>query len=161
MQLMEDAKAAEAEKNEQQLQEARNTQMLGHIRTLIREGNEFMAAWQREYEQIAKLLQVYQVTEAGLLGHLFCHINKLVCDIEERQRQEAALKEKFIRFGRWRADAYTCGCSGFMDYIETCHGITCVYGAPVSSETNDAERRALRTDAVLPYTVILKMVLQK
>ncbi len=29
MQLMEDAKAAEAEKNEQQLQEARNTQHVG------------------------------------------------------------------------------------------------------------------------------------
>lgn len=101
-------------KNEQQLQEARNTQMLGHIRTLIREGNEFMAAWQREYEQIAKLLQVYQVTEAGLLKeHLFARYRKLVCDIEERQRQEAALKEKNSSVGRWRADAYTCGCSGF------------------------------------------------
>ena len=83
MQLMEDAKAAEAEKNEQQLQEARNTQMLGHIRTLIREGNEFMAAWQREYEQIAK-------TASGLSGDrsrftqgaFVCTHRKLVCDIE-------------------------------------------------------------------------------
>ena len=142
MQLMEDAKAAEAEKNEQQLQEARNTQMLGHIRTLIREGNEFMAAWQREYEQIAKLLQVYQVTEAGLLKeHLFARYRKLVCDIEERQRQEAALKEKIHQLEDGGLMRIPADVQDFMDYIRTCHGITCVYGAQYLQETNDAEGR--------------------
>ena len=86
MQLMEDAKAAEAEKNEQQLQEARNTQMLGHIRTLIREGNEFMAAWQREYEQIAKLLQVYQVTEAVYSRSICLHAIVSLCVILKNVR---------------------------------------------------------------------------
>lgn len=158
MQLMEDAKAAEAEKNEQQLQEARNTQMLGHIRTLIREGNEFMAAWQREYEQIAKLLQVYQVTEAGLLKeHLFARYRKLVCDIEERQRQEAALKEKIHQLEDGGLMRIPADVQDFMDYIRTCHGITCVYGAQYLQETNDAERRALLARMpFLPYTVILK-----
>lgn len=158
MQLMEDAKAAEAEKNEQQLQEARNTQMLGHIRTLIREGNEFMAAWQREYEQIAKLLQVYQVTEAGLLKeHLFARYRKLVCDIEERQRQEAALKEKIHQLEDGGMMRIPADVQDFMDYIRTCHGITCVYGAQYLQETNDAERRALLVRMpFLPYTVILK-----
>ena len=45
----------------------------------------------------------------------------------------------------------------FMDYIRTCHGLTCVYGAQYLQETNDAERRALLARMpFLPYTVILK-----
>ena len=157
-QLMEDVKSAETERNEQQLQEARNTQMLGHIRTLIREGNEFMAAWQQEYEQIAKLLKVYQAAEAGQLKkHLFACYRKLVCDIEERQKQEAALKEKIHQLEDGGPMRMPADVQGFMDYIRTCHGITCVYGAQFLQETDDAERRELLARMpFLPYTVILK-----
>lgn len=156
--LREDEKAAENERNEQQLREAKNMQELGHIRELIRVGNEFMEAWQQQYEQIAKLLHIYQVPEAGLLKeHLFSCYRKLVCDIEDRQKQEAVLKEKIHHLEDGAPMRIPADVQDFMDYIRTCHGVTCVYGAQYLQDTEDTERRTLLARMpFLPYAVILK-----
>ena len=120
--------------------------MLGHNQDIesVRAMNLLAALAAGIIEQIAKLLQVYQVTEAGLLKeHLFARYRKLVCDIEERQRQEDCTERKNSSVGRWRLMRIPADVQDFMDYIRTCHGITCVYGAQYLQETNDAERRAL------------------
>ena len=44
-----------------------------------------------------------------------------------------------------------------MDYIRTCHGVTCVYGAQYLQEAEETERCGLlERIPFLPYAVILK-----
>ena len=157
-QLHESEKAAEAEKNEQQIQASQIEQSLVSTREQIREDSEFMEAWQRQYEQIEKLLQVYHVKEAGLLkDNLFACYRKLICDMEDRQRQAEVLKEKIRQMEDGSPLTVPEDVQGFMDYVRTCHGVTCVYGAQYLQDTDETERRGLlERMPFLPYAVILK-----
>ncbi len=158
LQLKEDEKAAEAEKNEQQIRGSQIEQEIVRIREQIRDGSEFMAAWQHQYEQISRLLQVYRAEEAAQLKEvLFDCYRKLICDIEDRQRQESVLREKIRQLEDGSPLNVPEDVRNFMDYIRTCHGVTCVYGAQYLQETEEAERRILlERIPFLPYAVILK-----
>lgn len=58
-------------------------------------------------------------------------IVSLCVDIEERHRQEAALKEKIHQLEDGGLMRIPADVQDFMDYIRTCHGITCVYGVSI------------------------------
>ena len=54
-----------------------------------------MEAWQQQYDRMTGLLKVYRAEGAVQLKEaLFDCYRKLICDIEDRQRKEKALREK-------------------------------------------------------------------
>lgn len=158
LQLKEEEKAAVSEKNEQQIRISQIEQEIVRAREQIRDSSEFMEAWQQQYDQMTGLLKVYRAESVPRLKEvLFDCYRKLICDIEDRQRKETALREKVRQLEEGSLLNVPEDVRNFMDYIRTCHGVTCVYGAQYLQEAEETERcRLLERIPFLPYAVILK-----
>ena len=117
-----------------------------------------MEAWQQQYDRMTGLLKVYRAEGAVQLKEaLFDCYRKLICDIEDRQRKEKALREKIRQLEEGGLLNVPEDVQNFMDYIRTCHGVTCVYGAQYLQEAEETERCGLlERIPFLPYAVILK-----
>ena len=156
--LKEEEKTAEEEKNAQQIRASQIEQEAVRVREQIRDGSEFMEAWQQQYDRMTGLLKVYRAEGAAQLKEaLFDCYRKLICDIEDRQRKEKALREKIRQLEEGGPLNVPEDVQNFMDYIRTCHGVTCVYGAQYLQEAEETERCGLlERIPFLPYAVILK-----
>lgn len=158
LRLKEEEKTAEEEKNAQQIRASQIEQEAVRVREQIRDGSEFMEAWQQQYDRMTGLLKVYRAEGAVQLKEaLFDCYRKLICDIEDRQRKEKALREKIRQLEEGGLLNVPEDVQNFMDYIRTCHGVTCVYGAQYLQEAEETERCGLlERIPFLPYAVILK-----
>ena len=97
-------------------------------------------AWQQQYDRMTGLLKVYRAEGAVQLKEaLFDCYRKLICDIEDRQRKEKALREKIRQLEEGGLLNVPEDVQNFMDYIRTCHGVTCVYGAQYLQEAEETE----------------------
>ena len=150
LRLKEEEKTAEEEKNAQQIRASQIEQEAVRVREQIRDGSEFMEAWQQQYDRMTGLLKVYRAEGAVQLKEaLFDCYRKLSCDIEDRQRKEKALREKIRQLEEGGLLNVPEDVQNFMDYIRTCHGVTCVYGAQYLQEAEETERCGLlRKDPV-------------
>lgn len=89
LRLKEEEKTAEEEKNAQQIRASQIEQETVRVREQIRDGSEFMEAWQQQYDRMTGLLKVYRAEGAVQLKEaLFDCYRKLICDIEDRQNEK-------------------------------------------------------------------------
>ena len=116
--LKEEEKTAEEEKNAQQIRASQIEQEAVRVREQIRDGSEFMEAWQQQYDRMTGLLKVYRTEGAAQLKEaLFDCYRKLICDIEDRQRKEKALREKIRQLEEGGPLNVPEDVQNFMDYI--------------------------------------------
>lgn len=131
---------------------------LARVRQDIEKLSGFMKEWQANRDRLQKLLEVYHVKDMdGLRQQIFERYRKLIYEMETRRQQILALEKKKRQLQENNPLAVTEDVQRLMEYIRTCHGITCVYGAEYLKTIGQMEReKLLERMPMLPYTVILK-----
>lgn len=131
---------------------------LARVRQDIGELSEFMREWKVNRDRMQKLLDVYHVKDADALKQqLFERYRRMIYELEEKQQRMLGLQKKSRQLAEGSPLTAPEDVRNFMEYIRSCHGVTCVYGAEYLKGLDLKERqRLLERMPVLPYTVILK-----
>ncbi len=141
-----------------QLESEKTASELLRVQQDIEDLSGFMKEWQANRDRLHKLLEVYHVKDTDALRQqIFERYRKLIYEMEARRQQILALENKIRQLQENNPLAVTEDVQRLMEYIRTCHGITCVYGAEYLKNMRHEEReQLLERMPMLPYTVILK-----
>ncbi len=131
---------------------------LVRVRETIRELSDFMKEWKVNRDRLQKLLDIYHVQTAELLKQqLFERYRRVVYELEGKRQQILILEKRIRQLTEGNPLNAPEDVRKFMEYVRSCHGITCVYGAEYLKGLDLEERRhLLERMPFIPYTVILK-----
>lgn len=128
------------------------------VRQEIERLSAFMKEWKANNERLRKLLDIYHVKDmSGLRQQIADRYRRMIYEMEVKRQQQLQLEKRLKELKEGNPLPAEDDVRQLMEYIRTCHGITCIYGAQYVKGLSAAERAVLlQRLPMLPYAVILK-----